>query len=260
MNKIITMTDSKYFQYGRLFLKTRHKINSDVVCYGCDLTKEQIKILGEYDIIHREIKKELFESKMQYLKFQMIGREAKGNSLSDGIAFCDWDTFFCKSLGNIFNKDFDLGITYRKDMIEKNCLRAFSNGGVIFGHNNNNTVQLCLYAMGVMINGRCEKLPEYDEIWKTLEIGRRPEKTHYRTNLRWWVDQVFLSSLALRHCRNIKTSELSSKDLDFNGLIIKFFDCDKYNVLESEPIIKDIDTVYIRHLKTKSGAPVEFKG
>ena len=46
MFKIITLSDLNYFDIGQLFLKTRNVVkNHDIVLYGPDLNKKQLKIL-----------------------------------------------------------------------------------------------------------------------------------------------------------------------------------------------------------------------
>ena len=126
-------------------------------------------------------------------------------------------------------------------LIEQNKLwRAWANGGVIFARSTADCNQLCEFALALIEKGESSILPEYDKIWKTLEEGRSPEKTHLRTNKRWWCDQIYLSALVM-----------NKNKLGFN---IKLFDCRQYNNLWEET-----PDTYIMHLKNKSGANGKLK-
>jgi len=260
VNKVITMCDSRYFEYGDMFLKTRKKIDAKFICYSPDLTKKQIDTLKAHDIHHKKCDRKCFDEKMQYLKFYFAEKEisCKDNSL---ITFCDWDTFFIKDWSDQVCNSISLGITYRTDLIQKKCYRAFSNGGVIFFRNTDQSKKICENAMLTMSNGVNSDLPEYDIIWKTLEdTKRKASKRHFRTQLRWWVDQVFLSAMVYRLLRGIAHNEtnLCDRILNYQGIKIGFYDCKKFNVLESGH--DEVGDVYIRHLKTKSGASAKLKG
>jgi len=259
MNKVITMCDSRYFKYGTMFLKTRFNIKADFVCYGPDLTKDQQAILEYSEIEYKRIDTVCYSTKMQYLKFKFIENEitCKNNSL---ITFCDWDTFFVKDWAAEICPSISMGVTYRKELILKKCYRAFSNGGVMFFRNTEQAKKMCEIALLTMSSGRNDELPEYDMIWKTLEDSNRPEhKRHFRTNLRWWCDQVFLSALAYRCVRgsDYDTINLCNHILNYQGIKIGFYDCEKFNVVESRP--DETGNVFIRHLKTNSGAGKELK-
>jgi len=256
LNKVVTFSDKEYFKYGKLFIKTRKKINADFVLYGPDLSYLQIKELKENDIEYKEIDKIEFETKMQFLKFQLMRKEIKQLDKKAGITFIDFDTLFLKDWGHIFEKEFDIGVTARNEYIKNNILRAYANGGVIFGKQTQGTKDACSYALKVMTNGSDPDLPEYDKIFKTLEENRPAHKTHKRETLRWWVDQVFLSALILKYFRFNKKGSI--KDMTFYNcfdMTVGIFSCTKYNKLDPEP--KDIESfvkkgnTYILHLKTK---------
>ena len=240
-NKVITMTDSKYFKYGQKLLENRHIVDADFVCYGPDLNEYQIGWLRVSNIKYKKVKQDIWDTWMQSLKFQFIMDEI--DESGGGITFVDWDTYFLKDWGGIFYRaNWDIGITIRTDYFNKGVPhRAVANGGVIFAkkHSSNiNIIDLLKTALNCIELGGLPELPEYDLIWKTLEQGRKPEKTHYRTDKRWWCDQVFLSALAL-NCSDYR---------------VKKFDCRQYNnIWEETP-----DT-YIMHLKEKSGAPGSLK-
>lgn len=244
-NKVITMTDSKYFQYGQRLLDTRHIVDADFVCYGPDLSTEQRDILKAHDIQHKKVNQDIWDAWMQSLKFQFVMDEIDLVS-GGGVTFVDWDTYFLKDWGGIFYRaKWDFGVTIRSYFIEKYEKHwAWSNGGVIFATNTSKGNSVCEWALQTIDSGDGCNLPEYDEIWQMLENGRAPEKTHYRSNKRWWCDQVFLSALVMRK-RNKG---------DTDGYDIKLFDCKQYNNLWEET-----PDTYIMHLKEKSGAPSSFK-
>jgi hypothetical protein len=260
MNKIVTMVNSEYFKYGDMFLVTRNRIRADYVCYSPDLTTTQINILKTHNIKHEHIEQEYFNTRMQFAKFWCASREIEGtgNSL---ITFCDWDTFFVNDWSGEIHEDIALGITYRENFIKRGYLRAYANGGVIFFRNNQDSLRLCQIAMQTMLNGKNDNLPEYDEIWKTLESNTRPKhKRHFRENLRWWVDQVFLSALVAR-CRNgmVVDIPMSEIGLKFANCMIRFYNCKEFNHVESKPTMEIDKNVYIRHLKNNSGAGGNLK-
>lgn len=253
MHKIITMSDSSYFKAGDLFLKTRNRLNADITLYGPDLTKKQIKILNDNCIDHVKINSEKFKTEMQFLKFEFLYEKIYSDlnfNKYQGFTFVDWDTFFINDWNNIFEKyDFDFGVTVRNDLVKKRMLRAYTNGGVIFVKHSG--IELIKFAKTTMRNGKSDELLEYDEIWRTLEIGRSAEKTHSRKTLRWWCDQVFDSSLCLKYFKKhgYKKIGLEPQIFKFNDFKIGLFNCDNYNVVESIPIITDEKDIYIRHLK-----------
>ena len=253
-NKVITMTDSNYFKYGTKLLQTRHIVDADFVCYGPDLEDDQIETLYKNNIIHKKINQDIWDKWMQSLKFQFIMDEI--DETGGGITFVDWDTYFLKDWAEIFYRaKWDFGITVRQNLIDSGKThRAWANGGVIFARNNYSAVVLCGTALNIIERGGIDItkpfriLPQYDKIWKTLEEGRKPEKTHYRTDKRWWCDQVFLSALIMA----CKHNQLKFEN-DINCRF-KFFDCKQYNNMWEET-----PDTYIMHLKDKSGAPGNLK-
>ena len=259
MNKVITFSDSNYFKYGQFFLKTRKNVEADFILYGPDLDHDQISLLSSLNITYRNIDPDLFNSKMQFLKFQVMHDEidCKGG----GVSFVDFDTLFVKDWSNIFSFDFDIGVTVRKDFVKKKIYRAYANGGVIFCKNSKKSKELCKYAMDVMIRGKDDNLKEYDFIFKTLEEGRPAHKTHYRTTLRWWVDQVFLSSLVLKNINEGGSVKGNEVFFNFKDYCIGMFDCSIYNLLDpSIGVIKTLmhnKTSYILHLKQQGRNKIE---
>jgi hypothetical protein len=249
-NKVITMCSKDYFQFGQKLLDTRHIVDADFVCYGPDLTEDQIGILMRYNIKYKKVNQDIWNTWMQSLKFQFIKDEI--DSEYDGITFVDWDTYFLNDWGWIFYRtNWNIGITVRKEWIEANKThRGWANGGVIFAKNKKGAMVLCEFALDIIENGGSSDLLEYDEIWKTLEMGRKPEKTHYRTDKRWWCDQVFLSALTKHKINN----PWGYYDGDDYFLGVELFDCHQYNNMWEET-----PDTYIMHLKEKSGAPKEFK-
>jgi len=252
MNKVVTMSDSKYFEYGSMFLKTRHRIDADFVLYGPDLTEEQIETLSIFNIEYKKCSQDDWDNKMQYMKFEFVKNEIDhANDDCELITFCDFDTFFVNDWSNEIYKDTNLAITIRKDMIKKKCLRAYANGGVFMVGVNKKGYELLEVITFVVSNPNTPSIitKQYNEIWNTLESEKRPEhKRHYRTNLRWWVDQVALSAFVRAGKKRFKK---------YN---IQLLPCEKFNVLESEPTMDIEDGIYIRHMKTKSGAPANYKG
>ena len=257
MNKVITMSNRDYFKYGDLFIQTRNRVNADFILYGPDLTEKQQNTLRKNNIQYKKIPQKDFDTKMQFLKFKLMLDEMEEGV--DGISMIDFDTFFLKDWGDIFNNNFDLGVTVRNEYIKKKILRAYANGGVIFSRNTEGGKKICEYALKVMENGGDKNLPEYDKIFKTLEEGRPKHKTHKRETLRWWVDQVFLSSLIIRYF--IKTARDRTRGsrikentfYSFNNFNVGLFDCDKYNVLDTKPSKNS----FIVHLKNKGREDLE---
>ena len=258
MNKVVTLCNSEYFKYSKLFIQTRHRVDAKFIMYGPDLNPKQIHILEKEHIIYKHIDASIFNNKMQYLKFEVLLFELNN---AKGVTFADADTYFCNDWVEVFDDTFDLGITVRTDMIKDNCLRAFSNGGVIFAKNTPKITRVLRYAMRVMNDGKSNMLKEYDEIWNTLESKFRPaHKRHFRTNLRCWCDQVFLSAIALSFHKACPTAFKNkamdalpfSYNLPMDGLdtfSTKFFNCDKYNHFTSDISAKKDNSIFIKHLK-----------
>jgi len=240
MHKVVSMVNSEYFKYGKYFIETRHKINARFTVYAPDLTSNQILELKKNDIGHVKISKEKFEKEMMSLKFEMM---ISPMSITDPnpnelITFVDFDVEFIKDWQEeILKYKFDLGITIRKNMIEDKCYRAMANGGVIFCRNTFESEKILEFATDTMFKYGSDKLPEYDEIFKTLEDKNRPEhKRHLRTNLRCWTDQVLLSAI-VKNC-------LSNKTPKFLGYNIECFSCELFNCVD-----KVQSNTYIKHLK-----------
>lgn len=260
-NKVITMCSKDYFQYGQRLLDTRHVVDADFVCYGPDLTDTQIGTLTAHDIQYKTVNQDIWDTWMQSLKFQFIMDEIDGTG--GGITFVDWDTYFLKDWGGVFCRaEWVFGITVRRGWIVANKMqRGWANGGVIFANNSIlHAKNMCAFALLTIEDGEDDNLPEYDEIWQTLEQGRKPEKTHYRTDKRWWCDQIFLSALIMAQQKRIAL-ELKQQHPGIpyinDGIYIyniKLFDCRQYNNLWEET-----PDTYIMHLKEKSGAPGELK-
>ena len=244
-NKVITMCSRDYFQYGQKLLDTRHIVDADFVCYGPDLSEDQIEILMAHDIQYKTVNKDIWDTWMQSLKFQFIMDEIDNSG--GGITFVDWDTYFLRDWSGIFYRaKWHFGVTVRQEYITQNkLLRAWANGGVIFAVNNDLANRLCENALSTIeSNGEDGHIKKYyDTIWKTLEEGRSPEKTHHRTDHRWWCDQIYLSAMVYRsQCINKRYSD------------IELFDCKQYNNMWEET-----PDTYIMHLKEKSGAPGSLK-
>lgn len=253
MLKVITMSDSNYFEYGQLFLKTRNRINADFVLYGPDLNKKQINILKRNNIEYVKVDENLYKTQMQFLKFQFISEqiELDISCKYNGFTFCDFDTFFINDWGHIFTDyNFSHGVTIRNEMVNKRCLRAFTNGGVMFVKHSG--LGLIKFLQKMIRKGGDENLLEYDKIWKTLEIGRPKHKIHYRNNLRWWCDQISNSAIILKYFteNGYHKIEYEPSFFNFQKYKIGMFSCNYYNVLESKPDISIKKNIYIRHLKS----------
>lgn len=268
MRKIISYTDKDYFQYGKLFIKTRRSIDCEFIVYGAGLDVSQIKTLELNNIIHKPIDVKIFQEKMQFLKFSLLFDE--NDNSGDGISFLDFDTFFLKDWGYIFNQEFDLGITVRNNFKDKvDMARAFSNGGVIHSKQTEKGKLICQYAINTMNNGGDERLPEYNDAFMQIEsaTSKRPkDKTWERENLRWWCDQMFLSAFVWRYYKknghkNIKNS-IVFEDL---GYRIGLYNCDIYNRLDANPadlrsVLSSGKEVCVMHLKNKGREIVESIG
>ena len=253
MFKIITMCDSNYFDCGKLFLQTRNVVkNHDIVLYGPDLTKKQQKILINHNISYKKVDKHTWDTEMQFMKFENVLKELDNDKEKKykGFHLLDWDTFFVNDWSHIYNHEFDLVIITRPNEIKRRIIRAYGcGGGFFFKHS---AKDLFEYAQHVVLNGGDPDIPEYDRIWKTLETGRPKNKTHHRTVLRWWVDQVFISSIVLRYVEQNRDKQkfgLTPIFYNFNGFKIAFVSEKFYNVLDSKPILKKEKNIFIRHLK-----------
>ena len=253
MFKIITLCDSNYFDCGKLFLETRNVVNDhDIVLYGPDLTSKQIKTLSKNNIEYCKIDNEKWNTQMQFMKFELILNELSKDSEKKykGFLLIDWDIFFVNNFSHLYNYDFDLCITVRPNEIKKRVLRAYGcGGGFFFKHSGK---ELFEYIQKVILNGGDKNIPEYDQIWKTLETGRPKHKTHKRTALRWWVDQVAISAIVLRFLveQNYKQKFGIEPIFSlFNKYKIAFVSEKNYNALRSDAVIKNEKNIYIRHLQ-----------
>ena len=259
MRKVISYTDKDYFQYGKLFIQTRNKVDCEFVVYGAGLTDVQIETLKSNNITYKPIDEKIFQSKMQFLKFALLIDENDGSG--DGISFLDFDTFFLKDWDHIFKEDIDLGISVRnsfKNKVEQ--ARAFSNGGVIHSKQTKSGKQICQYAIEVMTGGGDKSLPEYGEAFAQIEsaTSNRPKhKTWERENLRWWCDQMFLSAFVWRYYKkNGHRSVKNSVVVNDLGYKIGLYNCDLYNRLDANPadlkrVVSSGKEVYVMHLKNK---------
>jgi len=248
--KVITFSDSQYFQYGKFFLQTRRKIKADFILYGPDLTDKQKNTLKQHNIQYKPIDADDFKNKMQFLKFHLISQEIDQED-NRGITFVDFDTFFIRDWRGIFKREFDLGITIRNDSVKKRMLRAYANGGVIFGKQNSQTKGICEFAQQTMLHGGHKALPEYNKIYKTLEHNRPVHKTYKREDLSWWVDQVLLSSLILHHFSNKQVKKVSDMHFfKFKKYQIGLFNCDLYNNLNCRSL-NVMKKSFICHMKDK---------
>lgn len=246
--KVITLCNRKYFPFGEFFLKTRKNVNADFVLYGSELTKDQKSILRDHSIDFVNVPSEEFETKMQFLKFKIL-MEHPGESRS----LVDFDTLFLKDWSVVFDTPFDLGVTVRNNFIKKGTTpRAYANGGVIFCGKEQTADNLCQLALDVMAAGKHDSLPEYDEIFRTLEENRPKHKTWKRENLRWWCDQVFLSSLVQRYFNMTGRKPVKDKVFyEFSPYKIGLFSCLRYNQLDPKPHAIGRSSAYILHLKTQ---------
>lgn len=259
MRKVISYTDKDYFQYGKLFIRTRDAVNCNFVVYGAGLTKDQISVLADNNIEHKPIDENEFQSKMQFLKFSLMSDENDGSG--DGISFVDFDTFFLNDWWHIFNQDIDLGVTVRNNFKDRvGQARAFSNGGVIHSKQTESGKKMCQYAIDTMQNGGDKNLPEYDDAFKQIEsaTSNRPKnKTWERENLRWWCDQMFLSAFVWRYYKKNGHKNISNNVIiDDLGYKIGLYNCDLYNRLDANPndlkrVLLSDKKVYIMHLKNK---------
>jgi len=253
MFKIITLSDSAYFDCGQLFLKTRNVANDhDIVLYGPDLTKKQQRVLTKHNISYKKVDKHLWDTEMQFMKFENILKELENDKEKKykGFFLIDWDVFFVNNWEKLYDHDFDLCLLARPDEIKKRIIRALVCGGAFFFKHSSKG--LFEYARKVVINGRDPLLPEYNRIWQTLEQGRPKHKTHYRENHRWWVDQCFLSAIALRFLEEQNYKQkfgLNPIFTNFNGYKVAFVDTKIYNTLNSDPIVKKEKGIFVRHLK-----------
>jgi len=249
MFKIITLSDSNYFDCGKLFLQTRNVVkNHDIVLYHPDLTSKQLITLDKHRISHVKIDKNDWDNKMQFMKFQMVLNELE--DVYDGYLLIDWDVFFINNWSKLYKHDFDLCITVRPQEIKRRVLRALGCGGGFFFKNG--AKGLFEYAQKVILKGGDPGIDEYDRIWNTLERGRPAHKTHHRTALRWWVDQIFISSIVLRFLeeRNFKQKfGINPVFYDFNGYKIAFVSERNYNAIKSNAKVTKEKNVFIKHLQ-----------
>lgn len=258
MRKVISYTDKNYFKYGKLFLETRHLVDAHFIVYGASLTEKQKTILENKNIEFRDIDPELFQKRMQCLKFDLILENIDEDG--DGGAFLDFDTFFLKDWSEVYEYDFDAGITFREPYIKKKILRAYANGGVIMFKNTQKSKDFWQWGLNVIENFGSDELPAYDAIFKTFEKGSdRPDnKIWDRKNLRWWVDQVFLSCFPYMKFHGKKSKEIGGvRELTHMDWKVLLLPCGKYNFVD--PTIRDLDrkSVRIFHLKNQGRAIVD---
>ncbi len=189
---------------------------------------------------------------MQFMKFEYILKEMKLDEKKKckGFLLIDWDIFFVNDFSHIYNYDFDLCITVRPQEVKRRILRAYGcGGGFFFKHSAKGLFEM---AKKTILNGGHKKVPEYDRIWKTLESGRPKHKTHYRTALRWWCDQVFISCIVLRLMEenNYKIKiGLAPKFSKFNGYKIGFVSERYYNRIKSNAVVSKEKNIFIKHLQ-----------
>ena len=251
--KIITLSDSNYFDCGKLFLDTRSVVRDhDIVLYGPDLTDKQIKTLKNYNIEYIKVDKHKWDTQMQFMKFDMCINEIEKdiNNQYQGFLLIDWDIFFVNDWKHLYEYDFDLCITIRPDEIKKRIIRAYGCGGGFFFKNT--AKELFEYAKKVILNGVDDNVKEYDRIWKTLEVGRPPHKTIKRNQLRWWIDQCFISSIVLRFLEEQKYNQkfgITPVFYTFNNYKIAFVSEKNYNAIRSNAVVKKEKNVFIRHLQ-----------
>lgn len=254
MFKIITLSDSNYFDCGKLFLQTRKIVtNHEIVLYGPDLTEKQIQTLRKHDIRYKKVNKKKWDNQMQFMKFELILNELQEdtNKKYKGFFLIDWDVFFVNDWSELYNYDFDLCIIVRPTEIKKRILRALGcGGGFFFKHGVKGLFEI---AQKVILNGGSEGFPEYDRIWKTLEVGRPRHKTHYRNKLRWWVDQVFISCIVLRFLEERAFRQkfgLNPVFYNFMGYKIAFVSERNYNRIKSDAKLGSKDkNIFIKHLQ-----------
>jgi hypothetical protein len=245
------MTDSKYFKFGQMFLDTMERVNADFYVYGPDLQDGEIEVIDSRGGKYVKMDKTDFDEKMQLMKFNLILE----NIDEDDCVFCDFDTFFISDFSHVFDLKFDIGITVRQDMIDAGCSRAYANGGVFFAPKDSLAKGLLKAAVDGIELGYVYELPEYDEIWHTLECGRKPEKTHKRTCLRWWVDQVFLSALVKRVIGKRGKIEVPST-MPVNNCDVLFLPCEQYNKIDAAPDTSANTGSFICHNKNQKGKPI----
>jgi len=253
MFKIITLCDSNYFDCGKLFLQTRDVVkNHDIIMYHPDLTKDQLKILKKYNIENEKVSKENWDEQMQFMKFGFVLHQLNKDleQKYKGFLLIDWDIFFVNDWSKLYEHDFDLCITVRTQQIKRRVLHALGcGGGFFFKHSAKGLFE---YAQNVILKGGDPSIDEYDRIWRTLEHGRPAHKTHFRTALRWWVDQVFISSITLRFLEKKRFKQkfgINPVFDDFNGYKIAFVNERNYNAIKSNARIKKEKGVFIRHLQ-----------
>lgn len=111
MFKIITLSDSNYFDSGQLFLQTRDVVRDhNIVLYGPDLTREQQKILSKHKIEYETVPKKDWDTRMQFLKFQFCLNEINKDKDKKikGFHSNDLDIFFVNDWKHLYDYDFDL--------------------------------------------------------------------------------------------------------------------------------------------------------
>ena len=143
-------------------------MDADFVLYGPDLTVSQIAILNANEIEYIAVSNDIYQTQMQFLKFKFISDQMMDDvdAQYNGFTFTDFDTFFIRDWSHIFNYNFDLGITIRNSMVKQRCLRAYTNGGVIFAKYD--ALNFLRFAEAVILSGRDKIILEYDRIWYTI--------------------------------------------------------------------------------------------
>lgn len=232
---VITMADEMYFPNGKLFLETRKRVHADFLLYTPDetgLCEYSRRVCAHHEIDVRPVDQNQWNTMNQSLKFYYMAWNYREY---DYVTMCDFDTFFISDWSKVvFGNDFVFGVTTTEGYPQHNYLRSKVNGGVIFLKNHQDTKSMLGIAHKCIKDGGHIDLPQYDQIWKTLEDPKRRDgKRHYRTNHAWWCDQVFLSALVIH-----------------GGYNVRAFPCKRFNALDSRPDTSDIPGVYIKHLKS----------
>ena len=231
------MSDETYFPNGRWFIETRERVSADFLLFTPSekgLSEYNREQCNKNNIDIQEVTQDTWDMMNQSLVFYYFLYTYQDY---DYLTFCDFDTFFLNDWQkSVFKHDFTIGITTTEGYPQWNYIRSKANGGVLFLKNTDQTEDLLNFCIDCITKGGHSLLPQYDQIWKTLEDPKRKEsKRHTRTNFAWWCDQVLLSAFVINTKFNTKN-----------------FPCKKYNALDSRPDTTVIPDIYIKHLKGKN--------
>lgn len=252
---ILTMATPNCYYDGWMLLNTWTRAASAMVLMGRGFNSKLRRSVEKFGVSYHEVSYQDFENRIMLYKLYLI-RDMIDECLRTGkydyISYLDYDTMVVQPWSQIYNLGFDLGITVRPMPREK----IFnSNGGVIFVKVSEKMLRLFQYSIELIeIVARAKKsmhgikglycslvrqLPQYRTVAKLSHVDL--------TNMRWWLDQLFLSAVC-ELFYEIHGDEIVSdyRIGDALGCSIGLFNCPKYNDTSEFTLENIKDKAYLR--------------